>query len=160
VAFHAAAATANNLQLVIANDPDADIAAAASAAASAAVYIYAATATNLQLVIANDPDADRLAAAEQTMADGKGTGQFTTFSGNDIGLLLADWVKTNFRKQHPEVGIGLVLSCAVPAVTYQRIGCVICTCCLLVILLTTSISCRTRCIIRCRSSSDLAQGLP
>lgn len=62
-----------------------------------------ATANNVQLVLANDPDADRLAAAEQTLADGKGTGQFTTFSGNDIGLLLADWVWTNFRKQHPEV---------------------------------------------------------
>jgi phosphoglucomutase len=63
----------------------------------------AATANNVQLVLANDPDADRLAAAEQTMQGGKGTGQFTTFSGNDIGLLLADWVWTNFRKQHPEV---------------------------------------------------------
>jgi phosphomannomutase len=64
---------------------------------------FAATANNVQLVLANDPDADRLAAAEQSMQDGKGTGQFTTFSGNDIGLLLADWVWTNFKKQHPEV---------------------------------------------------------
>lgn len=55
-------------------------------------------------MLANDPDADRLAAAEQQLGgDGGGSGQFTTFSGNDIGLLLADWVWTNFRKQHPEV---------------------------------------------------------
>jgi phosphomannomutase len=100
VAFHCC----SHRQLVIANDLNANIAAAASGAASAAA-IYTATANNLQLVVANDPDADRLAAAEQTMAGGKGTGQFTTFSGNDIGLLLADWVWTNFWKQHPEVGM-------------------------------------------------------
>lgn len=38
------------------------------------------------VVVANDPDADRLAAAEVT-ADGS----YASFSGNDIGLLLADW---------------------------------------------------------------------
>ncbi len=38
------------------------------------------------MVVANDPDADRLAAAERT-ADGG----YASFSGNDIGLLLADW---------------------------------------------------------------------
>jgi phosphomannomutase len=41
-----------------------------------------AAASNTRLVVANDPDADRLAAAEQVMAaDGSGTGQFVTFSG-------------------------------------------------------------------------------
>jgi hypothetical protein len=111
----------HNLQLVLANFPQADAAAAAAAAAAA----NAATANDLQLVIANDPDADRLAAAEQTMLDGKGTGQFTTFSGNDIGLLLADWVWTNFRKQHPEVGSVsvFVIFCAsdyIPAAAVAR----------------------------------------
>jgi phosphomannomutase len=40
------------------------------------------------VVLANDPDADRLAAAE---ADAGGGGGYSSFSGNDIGLLLADW---------------------------------------------------------------------
>eukprot|EP00879_Flechtneria_rotunda_P033730 GHRR01037451.1.p1 GENE.GHRR01037451.1~~GHRR01037451.1.p1 ORF type:complete len:104 (-),score=15.65 GHRR01037451.1:242-553(-) len=64
----------------------------------------AATANNIQLVLANDPDADRLAAAEQILGEsGRGTGRFKTFSGNDIGLLLADWVWTNFKQRHPQV---------------------------------------------------------
>ncbi|KAF8059165.1 PGM2 [Scenedesmus sp. PABB004] len=63
-----------------------------------------ATEHGAALVLANDPDADRLAAAEQALdGAGRGTGRFTTFSGNDIGLLLADWVWTNFRQRHPEV---------------------------------------------------------
>jgi phosphomannomutase len=62
-----------------------------------------ATATGTRLVIANDPDADRLAAAEQV--EGR-PGSFQTFSGNDIGLLLADWVWSNTRKRRPEVREG------------------------------------------------------
>lgn len=64
-----------------------------------------AAAADVQLVLANDPDADRLAAAEQVLEGGKGSGRFVTFSGNDIGLLLADWVWTNFRARHPEVRV-------------------------------------------------------
>lgn len=63
-----------------------------------------AKAAGARLVLANDPDADRLAAAEQALApDGSGSGAFTPFSGNDIGLLLAHWVWTNFRQRRPEV---------------------------------------------------------
>jgi len=70
-----------------------------------------AMANNVQLVLANDPDADRLAAAEQALGPGgAGTGQFTTFSGNDIGLLLADWVWVNFKQRHPEVCCGVCCS--------------------------------------------------
>ena len=39
------------------------------------------------LVLANDPDADRLAVAERDA----GTGKWTIFTGNEIGLLLAWW---------------------------------------------------------------------
>jgi len=42
-----------------------------------------------RLVVANDPDADRLAAAER---DASRPGGYRPFSGNEIGLLLADWV--------------------------------------------------------------------
>lgn len=45
-----------------------------------------------RLVLANDPDADRLAAAER---DAASPGGYRAFSGNEIGLLLADWVWRN-----------------------------------------------------------------
>lgn len=69
----------------------------------AAAPVLSATAAGTRLVLANDPDADRLAAAEQRPG---APGSFQTFSGNDIGLLLADWVWTNTRRRHPEVGTG------------------------------------------------------
>jgi phosphomannomutase len=47
---------------------------------------------NARLVLANDPDADRLAAAER---DASFPGGYRPFSGNEIGLLLADWVWRN-----------------------------------------------------------------
>jgi len=50
-----------------------------------------------RLVLANDPDADRLAAAER---DASAPGGYRAFSGNEIGLLLADWVWRN----HPRGG--------------------------------------------------------
>jgi phosphoglucomutase len=53
----------------------------------------------VSLVLANDLYADRLAAAEKYPA----TGQWRSFSGNKIGILLAHWVWTNFRRLHPEV---------------------------------------------------------
>jgi len=48
------------------------------------------------LVLANDPDADRLAAAEITDSG------YKMFSGNEIGILLADWQWTQYKKNHPE----------------------------------------------------------
>lgn len=55
-----------------------------------------AAASGSSVVLANDPDADRLAAAESV-----GGGTYESFSGNDIGLLLADWVWTNHRRRSP-----------------------------------------------------------
>jgi hypothetical protein len=48
--------------------------------------LAAAAAHGASVVLANDPDADRLAASEAAPGGG-----FASFSGNDIGLLLADW---------------------------------------------------------------------
>ncbi|GBF95500.1 phosphoglucomutase [Raphidocelis subcapitata] len=61
-----------------------------------------AAAAGASVVLANDPDADRLAAAEADSGS-SGGGGYSSFSGNDIGLLLADWVWTNFRHRSPEV---------------------------------------------------------
>eukprot|EP00466_Bigelowiella_natans_P001300 jgi/Bigna1/89414/estExt_fgenesh1_pg.C_490011 len=50
------------------------------------------------LVLANDPDADRLAAAEY---EGNQKNSWKMFSGNEIGILLADWQWTQFKKANP-----------------------------------------------------------
>lgn len=47
------------------------------------------------VVIANDPDADRLAAAE------KHGGDWTVFTGDEIGMLLAHWLYTQYVRTHP-----------------------------------------------------------
>jgi len=48
------------------------------------------------LIIANDPDADRLAVAEKLPS-----GNWKIFNGNEIGILLADWVWTQYKTKHP-----------------------------------------------------------
>eukprot|EP01130_Rhizamoeba_saxonica_P014261 TRINITY_DN6216_c0_g1_i1.p1 TRINITY_DN6216_c0_g1~~TRINITY_DN6216_c0_g1_i1.p1 ORF type:complete len:585 (+),score=123.78 TRINITY_DN6216_c0_g1_i1:30-1784(+) len=48
------------------------------------------------IIIANDPDADRLAAAE------KHGSEWYILNGNEIGALLAHWVFTNYKENHPE----------------------------------------------------------
>lgn len=52
------------------------------------------------LAVANDPDADRLAVAERDPSLPLG---WRTFSGNEIGILLADWALTVFREKNPGV---------------------------------------------------------
>ena len=44
-----------------------------------------------KLILANDPDADRLAVAEYDVLDGSSQGTWATFSGNEIGVMLAHW---------------------------------------------------------------------
>jgi phosphomannomutase len=46
-----------------------------------------------RLAIANDPDADRLAAAEwHAGGEDSETGRWYTFTGNELGILLASWL--------------------------------------------------------------------
>jgi phosphomannomutase len=47
---------------------------------------------NSKVILANDPDADRLAIAEKTKH-----GEWKIFNGNEIALLLADWVFSNYK---------------------------------------------------------------
>jgi phosphomannomutase len=62
------------------------------------------------VIIANDPDADRLAAAEKLPS-----GEWKIFTGNELGILLADWIITQFKKRNPDFSLSkcVVLSTAV-----------------------------------------------
>eukprot|EP01128_Nolandella_sp_AFSM9_P008630 TRINITY_DN5317_c0_g1_i1.p1 TRINITY_DN5317_c0_g1~~TRINITY_DN5317_c0_g1_i1.p1 ORF type:complete len:588 (-),score=161.29 TRINITY_DN5317_c0_g1_i1:353-2116(-) len=62
-----------------------------------ALSFATADANDSPVVIANDPDADRLAAAEKL------NGEWTVFTGDQIGILLAHWLFIRQRAAHPEV---------------------------------------------------------
>ena len=68
--------------------------------------------TNSRLLLANDPDADRLAVAERCPS---APGGWLTFSGNEIGVLLADWVWRNHKRMHPEVWTYCLTGCVLDA---------------------------------------------
>jgi phosphomannomutase len=56
------------------------------------IAIQTADKHNSRLILANDPDADRLAVAEKTGEE------WRIFNGNEIALLLAHWVWTQYLK--------------------------------------------------------------
>jgi phosphomannomutase len=53
-----------------------------------------ATDNNCDIVLANDPDADRLAVAEKDRT----TGEWTVFSGDQIGSMLGHWIWNQIGK--------------------------------------------------------------
>lgn len=69
-----------------------------------AFYLALETAdsNNIPFVIANDPDADRLAIAEKV--DGK----WYIYHGNQIGILIADWLLTQWKINNPKGDISKV----------------------------------------------------
>jgi len=62
-----------------------------------AIAMRVAEANGSPLIVANDPDADRMAVAERDA----NSGEWNILNGNQIALLLADWVWTNYAAQHP-----------------------------------------------------------
>lgn len=56
-----------------------------------------ATENECDIVMANDPDADRLGVLE------KESGQWTAFTGNQIGTLLGHWLWETIGKQSDRV---------------------------------------------------------
>ncbi len=59
---------------------------------------------NAELIIANDPDVDRLAAAIET-SDG-----WRNLTGNQIGVLLADWILEHWRHAERPIVINSIVS--------------------------------------------------
>jgi phosphomannomutase len=56
------------------------------------LVVALAESTSADLVVANDPDGDRLAVAVPTPGAGPGDGGWRALSGDEIGVLLADWL--------------------------------------------------------------------
>jgi len=52
---------------------------------------------NIRIILATDPDSDRLAIAEKDQK----TNEWRIFTGNQIGILFADYIWTHYRKQNP-----------------------------------------------------------
>ncbi|MPZ51890.1 MAG: phospho-sugar mutase [Acidimicrobiia bacterium] len=69
-----------------------------------------------ELIVANDPDVDRLAAAIITSAG------WTSLTGNQIGVLLADWILTHWRHTERPIVINSIVSTPMLASVAERHG--------------------------------------
>jgi phosphomannomutase len=54
--------------------------------------MHAAEFNGVRLALANDPDADRLAVSEWQAGETEDSGHWYAFTGNEIGILLANWL--------------------------------------------------------------------
>ena len=52
-----------------------------------------------QVILANDPDVDRLAACVKMPSSAPDAGEFRTLTGNQIGLLLADYLLQGYQRE-------------------------------------------------------------
>eukprot|EP01012_Entosiphon_sulcatum_P050121 TRINITY_DN6888_c0_g1_i1.p1 TRINITY_DN6888_c0_g1~~TRINITY_DN6888_c0_g1_i1.p1 ORF type:complete len:608 (-),score=69.32 TRINITY_DN6888_c0_g1_i1:56-1825(-) len=70
------------------------------------------------LVLANDPDADRLAVAVKSKS-----GEWKVLTGNEIALLIADWVWSNRKRQtHPGDSKPFMVASTVSSKVLQRMA--------------------------------------
>lgn len=66
--------------------------------------ISTADASGISLILASDPDADRLAAAEKV------AGAWHTFTGNELGILLASYLFERYPKSKPRDKLAMLAS--------------------------------------------------
>jgi phosphomannomutase len=83
-----------------------------------ALDLSLALATRLEadLVLANDPDADRLAVAVRRR------GGYRVLNGNEVGVLLADWILSELTRQHRLPHRPLVVSTVVSTTLLARVA--------------------------------------
>jgi phosphomannomutase len=68
---------------------------------------------NCQVILANDPDADRLAVAEYNNNNNEqGQSVWTTFTGDEIGVMLGHWLWTQFKDESSATTTATLAMCA------------------------------------------------
>jgi phosphomannomutase len=84
-----------------------------------------AYASGAELILATDPDCDRMGCSAPVKRNAKGeskTGPWATFTGNQLGALLADYVCESRRKYRPLTSDNFLVTTLVTTQMIRRIG--------------------------------------